>query len=284
MDDKPLAVFPFVPDAITRHSFRPFEYGDFPTEEDVKELLYMLWLEPDTAFYYYHEKDQPLEPTLLAAVRTGFLRADHSERRHYRHPNDRKDYVRIEGPDEQLEQLPFEWQKEVVAAGPEYWRSTLTLSPYAKNDFDTQHKIDLEERLRQQRQRSRYTFDAFLSYSAANSAEAEIVHAAATAAGLRVFMAPKLLQPGDDFAEEIRASLEGSAELWLLLSPQSAKSEWVTSEWGAAWVLKRRIVPILHRCEPSALPDRLAKFHCVDLHRLAELIDSRVARPSEKGV
>jgi hypothetical protein len=43
-------------------------------------------------------------------------------------------------------------------------------------------------------------------------------------------MAPKVLKPGDDFAEEIRLALHGSHELWLLVSPSSAKSEWVISE------------------------------------------------------
>ena len=87
-----------------------------------------------------------------------------------------------------------------------------------------------------------------------------------------MFLAPKELNPGDDFAEEIRLALHGSRELWLLVSPSSSKSEWVISEWGAAWALGKRIVPILHRCGPDALPVRLAKLQCVDLHRVNEAI------------
>ena len=58
----------------------------------------------------------------------------------------------------------------------------------------------------------------------------------------------------------------------MLVSPESSKSEWVISEWGAAWALGKRIVPILHRCSYDALPQRLARLHCTDLHRVRELI------------
>ena len=85
-------------------------------------------------------------------------------------------------------------------------------------------------------------------------------------------MAPKVLKPGDDFAEEIRMALLGSLELWVLVSPSSASSEWVITEWGAAWALAKKIVPILHRCAHDSLPMRLQKLQCIDLHRCDELI------------
>jgi hypothetical protein len=93
-------------------------------------------------------------------------------------------------------------------------------------------------------------------------------------------MASKILSPGDDFAEEIRNALEGSREVWLLMSPKSINSEWVISEWGAAWVLQRRIVPILHRCAPESLPDRLKKLHYIDMHRHMELVEQMFKKNS----
>lgn len=269
--EKPLPVFPFVPDKVTRLRTRVFQEGDFLTHDDVDELVQLLWEEPDTTTYYYCERDRPLEPQLLARVSAGVVRADEYERRYYRHPKHERSYLRVERPEDSL----ADWQRELLRCGPEYWRTTLTLAPLARHELDARHKIVLETELRESLKKTRYTFDAFLSYSSANTAEAELVYSRAIAAGLKVFMAPKQLSPGDEFAEEIRSSLEGAKELWLLLSPQSARSEWVISEWGAAWVLRHPIVPILHRCEPNLLPERLARFHCIDLHKIDELISSR---------
>ncbi len=94
-------------------------------------------------------------------------------------------------------------------------------------------------------------------------------------AGLRLYMARKELQPGDDFAEEIRNALVGAAQLWMPVTPESLKSEWVISEWGAAWALDKRIVPILFRCSLDDLPNRLRRLECVDFHEYQMLIDTR---------
>jgi len=88
-------------------------------------------------------------------------------------------------------------------------------------------------------------------------------------------MARKELQPGDDFAEEIRNALVGAAQLWMPVTPESLKSEWVISEWGAAWALDKRIVPILFRCSLDDLPNRLRRLECVDFHEYQMLIDTR---------
>jgi TIR domain-containing protein len=85
------------------------------------------------------------------------------------------------------------------------------------------------------------------------------------------------IQAGDPWNEILRAALVGSRELALLASPESLKSEWVTTEWGAAWVLQRRIVPILFRCDVASLPQRLQRYQVVDFHKhkkyLGELRD-----------
>ena len=115
-------------------------------------------------------------------------------------------------------------------------------------------------------------FDIFLSYASADQQEAILIYESVEKAGGKVFLAAKSLSPGDDFAERIREALWASHELWLLVSPNSLKSDWVVSEWGAAWVLQKRIVPILHRCNPENLPDRIRKLHCVDFYQHTDLI------------
>lgn len=161
----------------------------------------------------------------------------------------------------------------MVEKGPEFWRVTLKLSQRKRDEFDAWRKVQLEEHFRQQARKAQYAHDVFLSYAAADSDEARQIHDRIVAAKRRVFMAPKVLKPGDDFAEEIRLALLGARELWLLVSPSSSKSEWVITEWGAAWALGKRIVPILHRCPPESLPPRLSRLQCIDLHRCGELIE-----------
>lgn len=94
----------------------------------------------------------------------------------------------------------------------------------------------------------------------------------------RFFLAEKSIQPGHDFAEEIRRSLKGSREVWLLVSPSSLNNEWVTTEWGAAWALEKKIIPILFRCDIDALPARLKGLQCIDFHRYDELISALSAK------
>lgn len=118
-------------------------------------------------------------------------------------------------------------------------------------------------------------YDVFLSYASADQQEANSLYEAILQARGKIFLAAKTLKPGDDFAEEIRKALWAARELWLLVSPNSLNSDWVISEWGAAWVLQKRIVPILHRCRPEELPDRIRRLHCIDFYKYPELIKAR---------
>jgi hypothetical protein len=128
--------------------------------------------------------------------------------------------------------------------------------------------------------------DVFLSYSTNDKQEANQIYEAIKKAGGRVFLSEKDLNPGEDFAEEIRKAISSSHELWLLVSPNSMKSDWVISEWGAAWVLSKKIVPILHRCNPNDLPDRIRRLHCIDFYKYTELVRNRFgdrSAPSESA-
>ena len=112
----------------------------------------------------------------------------------------------------------------------------------------------------------RFAYDIFLSYSSHNSAEAEQLSATANGAGLRVFMAQRDLHAGDVWDETIREALVSSREMGLLVTPHSLTSLWVSTEWGAAWALQKRITPILLRCDVAQLPDRLRRLQAVDFH------------------
>jgi hypothetical protein len=268
-----MPVFPFVPDSIKESRFHVIEAGDLKTDADVSDLMKQMWLFPEEHFFHFygHMGGPAPDGVLLSARNRGDILMDESERRYYKHPKFQRDYVRIVPNGEQYN---WDWQRDVVEKGPEFWRVTLKLSARKRDEMDAWRKVQMEEHFRQQARQARYAYDVFLSYAGADTSEAQSLHDKIVAADLKVFMAPKVLKPGDDFAEEIRMALLGSRELWLLVSPSSSSSEWVISEWGAAWALGKRIVPILHRCGPESLPARIQKLQCIDLYRSDELIRS----------
>jgi hypothetical protein len=117
-----------------------------------------------------------------------------------------------------------------------------------------------------------HEYDVFVSYSSLDQEQATLIYKAILSVGGKVFLSAKSLHPGDDFASEIRKNLISSRQLWLLISPNSLHSEWVITEWGVAWGLQKRIIPILHGCTAEELPLRLRGLHCIDFSRYHELV------------
>jgi hypothetical protein len=111
---------------------------------------------------------------------------------------------------------------------------------------------------------SRYAYDIFISYSSKDQNKADEFQRAAKRKGLRCFLAPRQLGGGDKWTETIRKALLSSREMCILASKTALTSEWVTTEWGAAWALRRRLTPILLGSKPRLLPDRLKQFQAVD--------------------
>jgi hypothetical protein len=108
-----------------------------------------------------------------------------------------------------------------------------------------------------------YRLDLFLSFSSQDRDQARVIGQAAEAVGLTIFQDEKNISPGAVWAEEIRQGLMNSREMALLASPTSLVSEWVQTEWGAAWVLGRTITPILLMVAPDQLPERLRQRQAV---------------------
>ena len=134
-------------------------------------------------------------------------------------------------------------------------------------------------RLHAQRKRSQlFEYDVFLSYSRHDEMEASQIRDKLSAHALDCFMAGKALCGGDPFSEKIRDALCSAREMCILFTPNARKSEWVTTEWGAAWALNKVIVPVLLRTSPDDLPDRLRSVQCVDFHKISEYIEQILER------
>ena len=123
-----------------------------------------------------------------------------------------------------------------------------------------------------------FEYDIFLTYATADEKRAEQIRDALEAKGLSCFMSSKELSGGDNFSEVIRDALTTSREVCLLFSPNSAKSEWVLTEWGAAWAFKKRIVPILYRIDVVSLPERLKTLQVIDFSDIEQYVSQAVCR------
>lgn len=280
MAEDEIPVFPnIMPSSITMGKFWVFEKGDFQTEEDIQSMILLLFHEPKCDFYYFVEQGATSDSLVDAAEQRGDILMEETAFFYYKHPKFNRDYLHIEVRDGNY---AWEWQRQVVEKGPMYLRRKLRLSPRKRTELEIWQKIEMEESLREYRKKVSYTFDVFLSYATSDRQEALRLHEAITTIGGKAFLAEKCIEPGKDFAEEIRLALHGSRELWLLISPSSRHCEWVITEWGAAWVLEKKIVPILHRCASDSLPDRLRRLHCIDYYKYQELIDATFPKPVDQ--
>jgi hypothetical protein len=112
-------------------------------------------------------------------------------------------------------------------------------------------KLDLQRSARGDTQ-------VFISYSQADRQTAERIYEALKGVGLDVYKADHEQESGDDFSDSIRRNLLGCRELWVLCTRSGMKSEWVQTEWGTAWSLEKRIVPVvLDWSDLDLLPMRL---------------------------
>ncbi|PZV24981.1 MAG: hypothetical protein DCF18_01220 [Cyanobium sp.] len=271
MEKKESIMFPSImPSSISLSRFIDYQRNDFGSEEELQSLIANLFYHPEVKASYFCEHGEQWDSLLSEAVRQDEVLIEKTENFFFRHPQ-ASGFINIEVRDDKYE---FEWQREVAEAGPMYSRSTLVLSAHKRLSLETWQKIHMEDEYREMKLAKDFQYDVFLSYSSANSSEAGQISNAITNSGKKAFMAEKDIQPGHDFEEVIRMALKGSREVWLLVSPSSIKSEWVTTEWGAAWALEKKIVPILFRSDVSSLPDRLKRLHCVDFHCYNDLINS----------
>jgi hypothetical protein len=116
--------------------------------------------------------------------------------------------------------------------------------------------------------------DVFLSYSAADKDEARAIFDVLEKNGVSVFLAERSIEAGQPWEGVVKEALKNCRNFWLLVTPDSLRSEWVITEWASAWALEKHIVPILFRCRPEDLPPRLRAYQCVDFHRVGDAVGS----------
>ena len=102
----------------------------------------------------------------------------------------------------------------------------------------------------------------FISYSRKDSAFARKLAGDLEKAGYDVWWDLTDLRGGDDWPRVIPAAIESSQYVIVVLSPNSAVSEWVEKEYTQALGLRKKIIPIL--LKPSPVPFALNTINYVN--------------------
>lgn len=124
--------------------------------------------------------------------------------------------------------------------------------------------------------------DIFISYAGADTEAAEEIGRELRKRRIKYFLAPKSVSGGEEFDEAIQNALRACKEVFLLLTPESLRSDWVKYEYIGALILAKHIVPILLRCTNEQLPRLLWNKQTRDFSQTRLVIEEFQARERER--
>jgi hypothetical protein len=107
--------------------------------------------------------------------------------------------------------------------------------------------------------------DCFISHSSNDKRLAGLVREELERHGVKTFLAPISLQPGERWSPAILENLRASNWVLVLASKAACSSAFVNQEIGAALLTSKTLVPIVWDVSPSELPGWLAQFQALDL-------------------
>ncbi|MDW7772465.1 MAG: hypothetical protein SCH71_06185 [Desulfobulbaceae bacterium] len=108
---------------VKRSMFHDIECTDIGSEEDLHNLVRMMFEFSERDFFLYCPASSGVNQMVLAAEVHGVLSIVRTEKCYYPHPNSKHDYVKID----RKEPL-WDWEKEVRETAPEFLRCTLKLT------------------------------------------------------------------------------------------------------------------------------------------------------------
>lgn len=122
----------------------------------------------------------------------------------------------------------------------------------------------------------------FISHSSTDSWIARKVAEDLERLGITVFLDAKDLESGDVFDEAISEEIRRTDEMLVIISPAALKSMWVILEFGAAQVLRKRLIPILVNVSPNELPHPINRYIARDINQIEKYYSELVNR-NESG-
>jgi len=97
-------------------------------------------------------------------------------------------------------------------------------------------------------------YQVFISHATADKWIARTLCEKIEAVGATTFRDDRDINGGDDIPEEIRRQIKRSAEIVVLLTPESVNRQWVLLEVGAAWGRSKTLRIVLITCHVSVAP------------------------------
>lgn len=113
-------------------------------------------------------------------------------------------------------------------------------------------------------------YDLFISYATGDSALAAELKESLEEKGFHCFMAEKDIPVAAIWEGRIHAALLGSKRILLLLTPRSVNRPWVLMEVGAAWALKKDLIPALVQVSTGDLVEPIRKYQARVIETSAE--------------
>lgn len=108
--------------------------------------------------------------------------------------------------------------------------------------------------------------DIFLSYSSQDEPIARDIYSLLVDQKISVFLASISLKPGKKWSQSILDNLRTSTWVFVLASRVACQSANVSQEFGGAWGLGKRIIPIVWDIDPKDLPGWLKEYQAINLH------------------
>lgn len=106
----------------------------------------------------------------------------------------------------------------------------------------------------------------FISHISEDRSAAMSIVSELEEAGFRCWIAPRDMQPGRPFDDEIEAAIDGCAAMILIFSEMCNNSEYIRRELTVAGDARKHIIPIrIENTKPKrGLRMRLADLHWID--------------------
>lgn len=116
--------------------------------------------------------------------------------------------------------------------------------------------------------RNENRYDLFISYSHADSKYCDLLFDVLSKERVKIFRDITRVGSGDILSSKVEDGLRNSREFCILLSENSDNSKWVSTEWGAASILKKHMtiirLPSYSKDKYEALDTRLKQLMYID--------------------
>jgi|GEM_PF-2760084 len=119
-------------------------------------------------------------------------------------------------------------------------------------------------------------FDVFVSYSRSDGEFVASLLSRLEDENIRTF-ADRSIEAGEQWLPRLEYALRNSEVILFLLTPASLRSSWVNAEAGAAWILKKTLLPVLLDANTDHAIELLRSYQAHDLAG-KEDVDDLIAR------